>query len=135
MKTIENSALLNLTVPDGRVHAYCSRQLFNAQAFSIFFFLLLLPFWSIGLISQFRDHCTEGRTPWTGDQLVEKPLPKHRQYKHRKTRAHTHTPNIHALSGIRTLDPGFRASEDSTCPRPLGYCDRPFSIYKKLTTF
>jgi hypothetical protein len=29
--------------------------------------LLLLPLWSIGLISQFHDHFTEGRTPWTGD--------------------------------------------------------------------
>jgi hypothetical protein len=39
-----------------------------------------------------------------------------------------HTPNIHALSEIRTLDPGFRASEDSTCLRPLGYRDR-LSLY------
>jgi hypothetical protein len=35
-----------------------------------------------------------------------------------------HTPNIHALSGIPTHNPGFRASEDSACLRPLGYCDR-----------
>jgi hypothetical protein len=39
--------------------------------------------------------------------------------------AHTLTLNIHALSGIRTYDPSFRASEDSACLRPLGYCDRP----------
>jgi hypothetical protein len=42
------------------------------------------------------------------------------QHKHRKK----HTSNIHALSGIRTQDPGFGASEDSTCLRPLGYRDR-----------
>jgi hypothetical protein len=36
-----------------------------------------------------------------------------------------HTPNIHTLCGIQTLDPGFRASEDSTCLRLLGYRDRP----------
>jgi hypothetical protein len=41
-------------------------------------FLLLLPLWSIGLISQFLDHFTDVRTPWTSDQLVAKPLPKHR---------------------------------------------------------
>jgi hypothetical protein len=35
----------------------------------------------------------------------------------------TQTPNIHALGGIRTHDPGFRASEDSACFRPLGYRD------------
>jgi hypothetical protein len=35
-----------------------------------------------------------------------------------------HIPNIHALCGIRTHDSGFRASEDSTCLRLLGYRDR-----------
>jgi hypothetical protein len=35
-----------------------------------------------------------------------------------------HTPNIHALSGIRTHDPRVRASEDSSCLRPRGYYDR-----------
>jgi hypothetical protein len=58
-----------------------------------------------------------GRTPWMGDQLVARPLPVH---KHRKT----HTPNIHALSWIRTHGPGIRVSEDSARLRPLGYCDR-----------
>jgi hypothetical protein len=43
------------------------------------------------------------------------------QHKHRNK--HTHTPNIHALSGIRTHDPSVRASEDSSCLRPRGYCD------------
>jgi hypothetical protein len=46
----------------------------------------------IGLI--FAD----GRTPWMGDQLVARPLPKHR-----KTQTQNkciHTPNIHALCGI-----------------------------------
>jgi hypothetical protein len=38
--------------------------------------------------------------------------------------------NIHALCGIRTQDPGFQASEDSTCLRPLGYHDRLRRLYK-----
>jgi hypothetical protein len=38
---------------------------------------------------------------------------------------HTQTLNLHALSGIRTQDPGFRASDD-TCLRPLDYRDRHF---------
>jgi D-alanyl-lipoteichoic acid acyltransferase DltB (MBOAT superfamily) len=42
------------------------------------FFLLLLPLQSIGPISQFPDNFTAGRTPWTGDELVARPLPKHR---------------------------------------------------------
>jgi hypothetical protein len=32
-----------------------------------------------------------------------------------KHRINAHTPNIHALLGIRTHDPGFWASKDSTC--------------------
>jgi hypothetical protein len=59
---------------------------------------------------------TVGRTPWTGDQLVARPLPVH---KHRTTQ----TLNIYALSGIRTHCPGIRASEDNSCIRPLGYRD------------
>jgi hypothetical protein len=37
---------------------------------------------------------------------------------------HTHTPNIHALSGIRTHDSSVRASEDSSRLRIRGYCGR-----------
>jgi hypothetical protein len=39
---------------------------------------------------------------------------------------HTQTPNILPLTGMRTHDPSFRASEDSACFRPLGYRDRRF---------
>jgi hypothetical protein len=42
----------------------------------------------------------------------------------KNTHTHTQTLNIHALSGIRTHDPGFRASEDSARLRPLSYRDR-----------
>jgi hypothetical protein len=61
------------------------------------------------------DHFTDGRTPWTIYELVARPLPKHRI---------TLTPNTHALYGIRSHDPDFRASEDSICLRRLGYRDR-----------
>jgi hypothetical protein len=43
----------------------------------------------------------------------------------------THTPNIHTLSGIPTHDHSARASEDSTCLRPLGYRDRHITNYPK----
>jgi hypothetical protein len=42
---------------------------------------------------------------------------------------HIHTPNIHALCGIRIHDPGCRASEDGTCLRPLGNRDRLVGTY------
>jgi hypothetical protein len=83
---------------------------------------LLLPLCSIGLMSQFLDHFTEGRTPWTGDQPVARPLPKHRTTQTQNKRIYI--PNIHTLCEIWTHDPGSRASEDSTCFRPLGYRDQ-----------
>jgi hypothetical protein len=45
--------------------------------------------------------------------------------------------DIYALSGIRTHDPSVLASEDSSCFRPCGHCDRLMhdgrweKIYKK----
>jgi hypothetical protein len=36
-----------------------------------------------------------------------------------KQNKHIHIANIHALSGIRTHDPGFQASDENTCLRPL----------------
>jgi hypothetical protein len=68
------------------------------------------------------DYFTDGRSPWTSDQLVARPLPTHRTTQTQNK--YIHIPNIHALCGIRTHDPGFRASEDSTCLRSLGYPDR-----------
>ncbi|PNF16880.1 hypothetical protein B7P43_G04728, partial [Cryptotermes secundus] len=57
-----------------------------------------------------------GRTPWTGDQPIERSLPIQRT---------THT-DINALSGIRTYHPRVTASEDSSCLRPRGHCDQRF---------
>jgi hypothetical protein len=72
---------------------------------------------------------TVGRTPWTSDQLVARPLPKHRTTQTQNKRIHT--PNIHALSGIRTNDPSVLASNESSCLRPRGYCDLlVFTIYR-----
>jgi hypothetical protein len=79
---------------------------------SFFFSLAVQPPWALASAFQFYYHFTDGRTPWTSNQLVARPLPKHRATQTQNK----HTPNIHALCGIR-----FRACEDS----PLGYCDRP----------
>jgi hypothetical protein len=53
-----------------------------------------------------------------------------RQHKYR-VNAHT---NIYALSRIRTHDLSVRASEETSCLRPRGHCDRYICIYpeKKL---
>jgi hypothetical protein len=73
--------------------------------------------------SLFRNHFfTHSKIPWTSDQPVARPLPKHRTTQTQNKRINT--PNIHALSGMRTHDPSVRASEDSLCLRPRGHCDR-----------
>jgi hypothetical protein len=119
---------------------------------------LLNPFLLYLMVSRvffYFDHFTDGRTPWTSDQLVARPLPKHRvtqtQNKHihipnihkhnrplwvavqgliRPT-PYTYIPNIHALCRIWTHDPGFRASEGGTWLRPLGYRDRQTQLHSK----
>jgi hypothetical protein len=92
-----------------------------------FFFSMALPYHSgPRSLIQFRNHFSQkGGTPWTSDQPVARPLPKHRTTQTQNKRIHR--PNIHALSGIRTHDPSVRASEESSCLRSRGYCDRQFS--------
>jgi hypothetical protein len=87
-----------------------------------FFSLSLQPSWALASAFSFMIIFTDGRTPWTSHQLVARPLPKHRTTQTQNK--HLHTPNIHALCSIRTHDPSFQRSEDSSCLRPLGYCDR-----------
>jgi hypothetical protein len=99
-----------------------TRQIGNTLWFELFSPFLVAPaFGAEGWISSVSWSETVGRTPWTGDQLVARPLPVH---KHRKTHTHTQTLNIHAPSAIWTFGPGFWASEDSARLRPLGYHDR-----------
>jgi hypothetical protein len=42
-----------------------------------------------------------------------------------KPRINAQNSDICALSGIRAHDPSVRVSEDSSCLRPRGHCDRP----------
>jgi hypothetical protein len=83
--------------------------------------------WNSPFNFSFLELKTVSRTPWAGDQLVARPLLVH---KHRKTHTYTQTLNIHALSGIRTHDPGFPESEDSACLRSLGYRDRRINAWR-----
>jgi hypothetical protein len=83
--------------------------------------MALQPLWALASF-QFPDLFTIGRTPWTSDQVVARPLPKHRTAQTQNKRIYT--PKIHALSGIRTHDHSIRASEDSSCLRSRGYRDR-----------
>jgi hypothetical protein len=53
---------------------------------------------------------------------------------HHKHRINAYT-DIHDLSGIRSHDPSVRASEDSSCLRPRGYCDRPKPRLRSINTW
>jgi hypothetical protein len=83
--------------------------------------MVLQPLWALACF-QFPDLFTIGRTPWTSDQLVARPLPKHRTSQTQNK--HIYTPTINAQSGIFTHDHNVRASEDSSCLRLLGFRDR-----------
>jgi hypothetical protein len=84
---------------------------------------LYSPLFDPGLFINSLILYTVGRTTWTGDQPVTRPLPTHRT-----AQTQTHT-DIHALRGIRTHNPSVRTSEDSSCLRPLGHCDRGLPPY------
>jgi hypothetical protein len=71
---------------------------------------------------------TVGRTLWTGDQPVAIPLPTRSTTQRQNINAHT---DFNVLSGIRTHNPRVRASEDSSCLRPRGNCDRLASGWAK----
>jgi hypothetical protein len=47
------------------------------------FLLALQPLWALASDFQFHYSSTDGRTPWTSDQLVARPLPNTGQHKHR----------------------------------------------------
>jgi hypothetical protein len=83
------------------------------------------PFVGPWPLIQFRNlFYTDGKSPWTGDQPVTRPLPAHRI-----TQTH-----IHTLSGIRNHDPSFRANEDILCLRPRDNCDRRSVYYHNYIT-
>jgi hypothetical protein len=73
----------------------------------------LQPFVGLRPLFQVFDLIHSRCTPWTGDQPVARPLPKHRI-----------RTDFHASSWIPTHDPSVRASEDSSCLRPRGHSDR-----------
>jgi hypothetical protein len=91
----------------------------------IYSILVLQPsVWPWALF-QFLNLNTDGRTPWTGDQHVARPLPTHRTTQTQNT----HT-DIHVSSGIQTHDPSVRARKDISYLRQRTLL---FSINKKYS--
>jgi hypothetical protein len=70
-----------------------------------FFHLLYSPLGPRSLIFQFYDHFTDGRTPWTSDTLVARPLPKHRKTQNK----HTYQTSIPCVGFEPTIPASERA--------------------------
>jgi hypothetical protein len=71
----------------------------------VFFFTGSTASLGPGLCCQFHDRFTDGRTPWTSDQLVARSLPKHRT-------TQTHNKHIHQTSmPCVGFEPAIPASE------------------------
>jgi hypothetical protein len=95
--------------------------------------MALQPFVRPWPLLQFRNlFYTVGRTPWTSDQPVARPLPTHRRTQ-TQINAHTH---IHSLSRIRTHDPRVRPpwSAQSGVSSP-NFESRPFHNEDGSSTF
>jgi hypothetical protein len=75
---------------------------------------LYCPFVGLWFFFSFLILCRVGRTPWTGDQPVARPLPVH-------TEQHTHKANAHRNP---CLNPSVRAGEIILWLRPHGYFER-----------
>jgi hypothetical protein len=103
------------------IYLYVCLSVYLSIYLSACLFMALQPFVGPCLLLQFLNLHTVGKTPWTGDQPIAKPLPAHTgQHKHR-INAHRH----YASSGTRTYDASVRASEDCSCLRRRGHCCRP----------
>jgi hypothetical protein len=99
-------------------NSHVIRYTFLANEMFIHSSIAVEPFVEPWPLLYFRTHFyTPGRTPWTSDQSVARPLPICRKTQSKCT-------GISALSGIRTHDPSVRASEDSSYLTPRRHCDR-----------
>jgi hypothetical protein len=93
----------------------------------IVFFSVVLPAHSRPRpLIQFRNHFSQTvGTPWTSDQPVARPLPKHRttqaEQTHIHTQTHTHTHTKHPCLDWDS-NPWFQRPSERL--RPRGYCDR-----------
>jgi hypothetical protein len=95
------------------IHSFIYQWLYSLLLGSgLFFSFVIISTQSVGLLGRVIS-LSQGHYLQTG------------QHKHR-INAFT---DIHALSGIRTHDPRVRASKESSCHRPSGYCDRQIYIY------
>jgi hypothetical protein len=76
----------------------------NAISLSIYLSIYALqPLWTLAAFFQFPNLYTVGRTPWTGDQPVARPLPTHRTIQTQNKRTQT----FMSLAGFEPTIPAF----------------------------
>jgi hypothetical protein len=94
----------------------------NRDRSAFFFFAMAFPAHSEPRpLIQLRNHLTQ--SVGLLGRVISTSQGRYLNTGQHKRRINEYT-NFHALSGIRTHDPGVRGSEDSLCLRPRGYCDR-----------
>jgi hypothetical protein len=104
---------------------------YSCLIFSFIHQWLYSPLLGPGLCFSFVILYTVGRTPWTGDQPVTRPLPTHRTVQTKNKRTQT----SNASSGIRTHVPSVRADEDSSCLSGGATVIRFSNILRTLISF
>jgi hypothetical protein len=85
--------------------------------------ILCTTYSPLSALGRFSVSWADGRTAWTGDQPVARPL--HAQTEQHKQNKHKHN---HSSSGIRTHDPSIWADEESSCLRTHNHCGRQFCL-------
>jgi hypothetical protein len=98
------------------IHGYKIQTLILQTLFDHFLSMALPAHSEAWSLIHFRNHFSQ-RVVLTGRVISS-------SQGHYLNTEHKHISNIHALSGIRTHDPSVWESEDSSCLRPRGYCDR-----------
>jgi hypothetical protein len=84
----------------------------------------LQPLSTLAAFFQLINLYTVGRTPWTGDKPVARPLPTHRRSQTQNKRTQISMLRV----GFETTIPVLQRA-DGSCLRPHSHCDRPVINY------
>jgi hypothetical protein len=74
---------------------------------SLFIYDSTVLCWTLAAFFNFLILYTDGRTPWTGDQLVARPLPTHRTTQTQNKRTQTSMPSV----GFKPMIPAFERTK------------------------
>jgi hypothetical protein len=103
-RTVSKIELFHCTVPKLLI-----RERFYILLLFFCFPLAVQPSWTQTSDFQFYDHFTDCRSPWTSDQFVARPLPKHRTTQTQNK--HIHVPNIHAFCRFEPTIPASKRAK------------------------